>query len=119
MNGKQRKWFRFLVLAALIVAIIFFYKLRSVLWPFIFAFFIAYILNPWVNFFQKRKIPRSLSVFIVFTIVALIVILSIWILVPQIIRETADVRSKFPQYIQVVRLKLLPWVQNYLQQHPD
>jgi sporulation integral membrane protein YtvI len=119
MNGKQRKWFRFIVLAALIVAIIFFYSLRSVLWPFIFAFFIAYILNPWVNFFQRRRLSRNLSVFIVFTIVTLIIVLSIWILVPQMIRETADVRAKLPQYIQVIRLKLLPWVQNYLQQHPD
>jgi predicted PurR-regulated permease PerM len=58
-------------------------------------------------------------VVIVFTIVVLIIVLLIWILVPQIVRETADVRSKFPQYIQVIRLKFLPWVQNYLQQHPD
>src|SRR5262245_54714722 len=119
MNGKQRKWFRFFIIAALLVAILFFYKLRSVLWPFIFAFFIAYILNPWVDFFQRRRLSRNLSVFIVFIIVTLIIVLSIWILVPQIIRETADVRAKFPQYIQVIRLKLLPWVQNYLQQHPD
>jgi predicted PurR-regulated permease PerM len=116
---KQRKWFRFIVLGALLIAIIFFYSLRNVLWPFIFAFFIAYILNPWVDFLQRRRIRRSLSVFLVFAVVALIVVLSFWILVPQIIGETADVRGKFPQYIQVIRLKLLPWVQHYLEQHPD
>src|SRR5262245_44756721 len=104
MNDKKRKWFRFIVVAALIVAIVFFYSLRSVLWPFIFAFFIAYILNPWVNFFQRRRLSRNLSVVIVFTVVVLIIVLSFWILVPQIIRETADVRSKLPQYIEVVRL---------------
>lgn len=119
MNGKQRKWFRFIVLGALLVAVIFFYSLRSVLWPFIFAFFIAYILNPWVDFLQRRRIRRSLSVFVVFAVVALIIVLTFWILVPQIIRETADVRGKFPQYIQVIRLKLLPWMQHYLEQHPD
>jgi predicted PurR-regulated permease PerM len=119
MNGKQRKWFRFIVLAALLAAIIFFYSLRNVLWPFIFAFFIAYILNPWVDFLQRRRLPRSLSVAIVFTVVVLMIVLAFWILVPQIVRETADVRAKFPQYIQVIRLKLLPWVQHYLEQHPD
>ncbi len=89
------------------------------MWPFIFAFFIAYILNPWVDFFQRRRLSRSLSVFIVFALVALILIVSIWILVPQMIRESAEVRSRFPQYIEVIRSRLLPWVQSWLEQHPD
>ena len=107
------------VIAVIILAAIFFYTLRGVLWPFVFSFFIAYILNPWVDFFQRRRFSRTVSVFIVFGIVVVMFIGFLLILVPQIMTEVDHVREKFPQYVEVARSKLLPWFQDWLKEHPD
>jgi len=119
MEVKKRNWVRITVIAVVILAAIFFYKLRGVLWPFVFSFFIAYILNPWVDFVQRRRFSRTVSVFIVFTIVILILIVFMLILVPQIMNEVDHVRQKLPQYAEVARKKLLPWLQSWLEEHPD
>jgi sporulation integral membrane protein YtvI len=119
MDTKKQKWIRIGVIALVILAAIFFYKLRGVLWPFVFAFFIAYILNPWVDFFQRRRLSRTVSVAIVFALVVLILSATLLILVPQIMNEVNQVRAKFPQYAEVIRSRLLPWMQSWLEEHPD
>ncbi|HSE39845.1 MAG TPA: AI-2E family transporter [Acidobacteriota bacterium] len=119
MDKTRQKWMRIGVIILAILAVIFFYKLRGVLWPFVFAFFIAYILNPWVNFFQRRRISRPLSVVLVFVVVVVLLIATILILVPQILKESDQVRQKLPHYIEVVRTKLLPRFQHWLELHPD
>ncbi len=119
MDAKKQRWMRIGVIVLAVLTAMFFYKLRGVLWPFVFAFFIAYILNPWVDFFQRRRLSRTVSVVIVFALVSIILLATMLILVPQIMNEYAHVREKLPQYIEVVRSKLMPRVQTWLQDHPD
>lgn len=40
-------------------------KIFNILLPFIIAFLIAYVLYPFMNFLVKKKVPKSLSIFIV------------------------------------------------------
>lgn len=119
MNPKKRRWIQFGVIAAAILFAVTIYFLSSVLWPFLFAFFIAYIFNPWVEFFERRRISRLLSIAIVFLIISIILVVSGIVILPQISRESAEVASRFPQYIEVIKTRLLPWVYDYMDAHPD
>ena len=44
-------------------------KLFSILGPFIVAFAIAYALYPFLSFLRKKKIPKSVSIFIIIAII--------------------------------------------------
>jgi predicted PurR-regulated permease PerM len=119
MNSTKRKWIRIGIAAAIIAFIIVLYLLSSVLWPFLFAFFIAYIFNPWVEFFERRKFSRMISIFIVFFLIIIILVAAGLIIVPQVSREGAEAASRFPQYAEVVKTRLLPWVNDFMNAHPD
>lgn len=68
---KQRTVF-FIILGILFVW--FLYLERTILTPFILAGIFAYIFNPVVNFFyQKIKLPRIISIIIIYLIVGLII----------------------------------------------
>ncbi len=76
----------FLIMVS-IAGLYFLYRVRIVLIPFIFAFFIAYLLNPLVQFIGNKKVPRSLAILLVYLAVfglsALVVIYGL----PHIIEE--------------------------------
>lgn len=49
---------------------------------------ISFIFKPVVDFFEKKKIPRSVSVLIIFFICSLLLIVSLYLLIPQLIVQT-------------------------------
>ena len=60
------------------------YLARSIVLPFALAVFIYYILNPLITFFEKRRVPKLFSIFLVliitftiFNLVGIIVFTSI------------------------------------------
>lgn len=101
------------------ILLIFFYKLRSVLWPFIFAFFIAYIFDPWIDFLQKKGLPRVAAILLVLIGIALGLVLLAVLLFPQMNAEIGQAVSKFPQYAEVIRSKAAPYFQDFVLQHPE
>lgn len=107
---------RVVFIVLLIIAISWFlYLTRAVLTPIVLAGIFAYIFNPLVNFFYHRvKLPRALSILIIYTaIIATIVTLGIF-LTRQLTNESSDLRG----YIQFIttaaesQIKTLPeWIQ--------
>ncbi|MBE6081864.1 MAG: AI-2E family transporter [Tissierellaceae bacterium] len=66
---------------------------------FIFSVIMAYLFNPIVNFFEKRKIRRSLGILIVYAIIlGVIVILSLTI-IPNITKEAKKLMEILPLYL--------------------
>lgn len=49
---------------------------------------ISFIFKPVVDFFEKKKIPRSVSVLIIFFICSLLLFVSLYLLIPQLIVQT-------------------------------
>lgn len=117
--NKKRFWIRVLVVSGIVAVLIFGYALRSVLWPFVFAFFIAYIFNPWVDFLQNKRIPRIVAILIVLVGILLLFTFSFFLVVPQVSREVSEAAQKFPQYMQVLRERITPWIQDFLLDHPE
>lgn len=118
LSPKKRRWIQIGIIVGFVGLLIILYQLRSVLWPFIFAFFIAYIVNPWINFLQKKGFPRTLAILVVLIFFALLVILGGWLIIPQASQEFADFAKNVPRYAQVVRSHVEPWVQGMMEKYP-
>jgi predicted PurR-regulated permease PerM len=50
--------------------------------------------------------------------VFLLFVVSLISLFPMIINEATNTASKFPEYAEVIRTKMAPWIQNWISQHP-
>ncbi|MEG0134236.1 MAG: AI-2E family transporter, partial [Clostridium sp.] len=77
--------------------------LISIVSPFIYAFIIAYLLNPIVNFFRNRlKIKSSISILLTYAILILIVFLTSIYFTPKIIASFKDLYESFPHAINQI-----------------
>lgn len=105
-------------LALAVAALIFLYVVRSILTPFVLAAVFAYLLNPLVILLQKRlKLPKTLSVIIIFTIVIGVVIFVSTKLGIQLSRESRELASQSSSLIVLLlnSFNTLPvWLSNWL-----
>lgn len=97
--------------------LIIFKTLSKIFIPFIFAFFIAYIFYPLLNYLIKKKIPKSLGIIIIITsIIGIIILISITVC-PTIINQSIQLINYIITFINKLSLKyninLLDF-QNYL-----
>lgn len=95
---------RFLfVVAAVTLGTIAIYYTATVTYPFIIAFFIAFTINPFVNYLEKKaKMPRSLAV--ILTLVLLFAILAglVTLLIAEIVSGTQYLAEVVPSHFQTL-----------------
>lgn len=92
----------FRIIVSLVTLVLLFsliYYLRTVLIPFAIAFVIANFLAPVVDYFERIRIPRIISILIVFIIIAGILFLLFFFGVPYVIAELSQFSQIFPDYI--------------------
>lgn len=113
------------VLAALVVFCVLYLinKLSGVLLPFFIAWLIAYLLHPFVTFFQyKLKLKsRVLSIFTVMLLFLGIIALIFWGVIPPLIDEFAKVKNLISVYfIEGTKQADIPGtVANFIKEHID
>src|SRR5262245_38390429 len=96
---------------ALIWGLAFVLRLLSpVLWPLAIAGVIAYLLDPVVDFLQRRGVPRPRAILTVFALGLLIVVALFGSVVPQLVNETRQLASRVPAYVVRVQKRLDQWV---------
>ena len=85
--------------------------LKSLLMPFIVGFVIAYLLNPAVNFFERKvfgkikKLKKGktvLSVIIVYIITAALLVVVLNMLIPLLVRNISDIVGSIPSYMEKI-----------------
>ena len=82
---------RLIITAGVLLGLIWLFSyLSDVLFPFAAAMLLAYLTNPFVDWVQKRISNRVVSVIICLFIIALLLILFIWFLVPMILSEITN-----------------------------
>lgn len=86
--------------------------LGPVLWPLAVAGVLAYLLDPVVDWFEKRGLPRARAIVCVFALALMIVALMFGSVVPQIINETRQLAKSVPGYARRVETKVQGWVDN-------
>ena len=72
--------------------------LSPVLWPLALAAVVACLLSPLVDWMEKRKVPRTRAILLVFVVVFALVAGVLASLIPQVVVETQQLIVKVPEY---------------------
>ncbi len=83
--------------------------LTPVLWPIAVAGVLAYLLDPVVDFFERRRIPRARAIVCVYLLALLMVVAMFGSVVPQIVSESRQLISRLPAYTTQLQAKLERW----------
>lgn len=105
MHLMQKKYYRiafFLIFVPVVLGYLF-YRVRIVLLPFIMAVLVAYLLNPAVNWLERKKISRIPAILIVYCCLAVIVILVFIYGIPTMVGELDQLGQAIPKLIHTVQ----------------
>jgi predicted PurR-regulated permease PerM len=80
--------------------------LSPVLWPLAIAGVVAYLLDPVVDFLERRRIPRPRAILGVFVLAVVIVAAVAGSILPRIINETRELAQRVPAYAQKVERRV-------------
>jgi predicted PurR-regulated permease PerM len=79
--------------------------LSPVLWPLAVAGVIGYLLDPVVDWLQRKGLSRSNAILVVFGVALLIVAGLLASVIPQVVRQTRDLVSRIPEYTRRLELQ--------------
>lgn len=103
------RWFVALVIIGAVLGLL--YLLRNVLTPVFMALVIAYVLDPVIDRFEAKRVPRAAAIVIVLTVVLSLLGLFLLLAVPAIARDVSRFVSELPQLGE----RLLVWAQPVLE----
>ncbi|MBM4762534.1 sporulation integral membrane protein YtvI [Bacillus sp. B15-48] len=93
----------FIVTFIFFASIISIFYLSKLIYPFIIGLLIAFLINPFVNFFEvKMKVPRTISVFIVLFLIFTIFASLITLLVVEIVAGAEYLSAVVPTHIETL-----------------
>ncbi len=92
----------FTILVLLFVA--FLYHIRDIILVFFIGLLIMAILNPTVTKLSEKKIPRGLSVFVVYILAIAVITISVAGVAPPLVEQTTRLIGNFPNYLSAIGL---------------
>lgn len=92
----------FLKMVVILLLLVFLYLVRDLLLMIFVAIVIASGLDPVIDFFQKKRIPRALSILFIFALFVGLLFLIIYVLVPPIVEQIQQLVNVLPQYFQIL-----------------
>lgn len=105
------RWVVALFVLALVGLLV--WGLRGVLTPVFFAFLIAYMLDPLVDRFEARKIPRSVGIAVLLTVVLGALGVFLLLAVPSIVRDAAAFLGDLPTQLKALEERAAPLLADY------
>lgn len=103
MSGSQRPIYiavnTFSIIKIILVCIVFYllYLVKDILAILFISLILSSAFDPWVDWLQKRKIPRSISILFFYFVAFLLMGLAVTLVIPPIIDQVNDLSVKFPQ----------------------
>lgn len=85
-------------------------RLSSVLLPIAIAGVIAYLMDPLVDFFERRKIPRVRAILLVFFLALMLVLILFATVIPALVVEVQSLVASLPDHAQQARASLSKWL---------
>ncbi|MDX1572578.1 MAG: AI-2E family transporter [Methylophaga sp.] len=107
--SDSNKW---LILISILLFGFLLYQLASVLLPFLVAALFAYLGDPLVDRLEARKLSRTVSVVIVFSVLFIVTIAAILIFLPLLSAQLASLFEKLPGYIDKLQSSIEPIMQS-------
>ena len=95
-------WKTILKIAVAVLSFYFVYLIRDILVWFLFALIISILFNPAIDFFQKRRVPRILSVIFIYCSIFTAMTFFIYFTVPNFISEIQHFSQFFPEYFEKI-----------------
>ena len=86
--------------------------LSPVLWPLAIAGVLAYLLDPVVDFLERRKMPRTRAIIAVFVCAIGVTVGLAGSVVPQLVAETGDLVERIPADLERVQDQIEKWVKH-------
>lgn len=99
----------FIIIVVLLVAYLL-YSLSPILTPFLIAAILSYLANPIVEKLHAWRVPRLLSVIIVFLMLFSIIIIAILGIIPLIQDQILHLVDTIPNVIAYVQNTMMPWL---------
>lgn len=79
--------------------IVIFKKVLGILSPLFIGIFLAWVLEPAINYFVKNKVGRKLSAFVVYLILIFLITLILALIVPEFISQLNELIKKVPDFL--------------------
>jgi len=89
----------------------FLHRIESVVFPLLASLLIAYLLDPAVDRFEERGIARTVAIIIFIVLILIGLGLFVLVLYPAIASQVTKVIDRFPQLVELIQTKTLPWLQ--------
>lgn len=98
---KKKKILFYIILAFIVfILILFLYQFRvkigKIFLPFLIAAIIAYLLDPMVLGLEKRKIPRALSILLIYFGLSIFITAIVIFIIPEVMNNTKDLMNTLP-----------------------
>jgi sporulation integral membrane protein YtvI len=101
----------FLVIGIVVLALLSFYYLSKVTYPFLIALVIAFLINPIVNIFEKKlRMPRGLAVFVALIIIFAFVAGLVTLLVAELVSGANYLARVVPEHLDT----LIGYIEEYI-----
>ncbi len=108
MEGRTRAIWVFVGLVALGILL---YLLRAVLTPVLIALALAYIIDPVIDRFESRRVPRTPAILIFIAILLFLFAGAVFLLAPAVQKEMSSLTKNMPGYIDGIKEQALPFLE--------
>jgi len=79
------------------------YLARGVLWPFVLALLLVYLLAPLVDYLTDKKFPRVAATLCAYILLFSIFTLIMLVVIPRLVDAFQEISSQLPQYIEATK----------------
>jgi predicted PurR-regulated permease PerM len=86
--------------------------LTSVIVPVAISFFLAYFLNPFVSFLERKRISRTIGILILLLIFVIVVTIFVMFVVPLLADQLSDFIAKIPKFTLQIKNWAVPWIES-------
>ncbi len=106
-------------LAALVVVVLLIHQLRPILAPFVIGALIAYLGDPLTDRLEQLGCSRSVAAMLVFTLIGLVILLTLIIFLPILASQLDTLVKKLPALYAWISSVGFPWLQERLDLPPE
>ncbi len=106
--SDSQKWLTLVLLAAFGFLV---YLLQPILTPFFAGFLLAYLASPIVDRLVSWKVPRLVSVGLVFLAITLFFLVIMGGLIPGVKNQIIYLNTKMPDFIRWINTQAVPWLE--------
>jgi predicted PurR-regulated permease PerM len=82
-----------------------------ILWPLAIAAVLSYLLDPLVDFLQRRKVPRNRAIIVVFAAAVFLMLGIAGAIVPRLVVETRELAHRIPGYAAEIQDRVELWME--------